>query len=81
MLYQLVSLAGAAMVLAAYAALQRGWLRLDRRTYHALNFFGSALLTWIAVADGRWGFIALEGIWALLSVPGMLSPRRERAAP
>lgn len=72
MLYQLVSLVGAALVLAGFAALQAG--RLDRtdRLFNALNFFGSALLTWVAVADRRWGFIALEGIWALLSLVPLL---------
>lgn len=74
MLHQLVSLAGAALILAAYLALQRGWLPREDRRYNALNFVGSALLTWVAVADGNWGFILLEGSWALLSLPPLLRP-------
>ena len=77
MLDQLIAILGAALVLAGYFALQRGWLAREDRLYNALNFFGAALLTWVAVADRRWGFIILEGLWALLSVPGML----RRAAP
>ena len=59
MLNQLIAGVGAALVLAGYLGLQRKWLSPDGRAYNALNFFGAALLTWVAVADGRWGFIIL----------------------
>jgi hypothetical protein len=78
LLDQLVSLVGAALILAAYVALQRGWLPRESRLYNALNFVGSLLLTYVAVKDRRVGFIILEGAWALLSLPGML--RRPAAA-
>lgn len=71
-LQQAVSVLGALLVLAAYAALQTGRLGRETRLFNALNFFGSALLTWVAIVDVRWGFILLEGVWALLSVPGMV---------
>jgi hypothetical protein len=74
MLYQLTSLVGAAMILAAYVAYQRGRLGREDRVYNLLNFVGSGLLTWIAVADRRWGFIVLEGSWALLSLWPLLRP-------
>jgi hypothetical protein len=78
LLDQLVSLAGAALILAAYVALQRGWLSRESRAYNALNLVGSLLLTYVAVKDGRAGFIILEGAWALLSLPGTF--RRVTAA-
>jgi hypothetical protein len=68
---QIVSLLGAALILAGYVALQRDWLPRESRAYNVLNFVGSALLTYVAVKDRRVGFIILEGAWALLSVPGM----------
>jgi hypothetical protein len=68
---QVASIVGAVLVLAAYVALQRGWLGREHRSFHALNFFGSALLTVVAIVDRRAGFILLEGAWALLSLPGM----------
>jgi hypothetical protein len=77
MIHQLISLVGAAMILGAYAALQQKRLGLQHRLYHALNFVGSGLLTVSAVRDLNWGFIVLEGSWALLSVPGLLKPRIE----
>jgi hypothetical protein len=72
MLHQVVSVAGAVLVLGAYLGLQRGWLGASTRMYNTLNFVGAGLLCWIAVVDQRAGFIMLEGAWALLSVPGML---------
>jgi len=75
---QLGSVAGAVMVLAAYAAYQIGWLTRERRLYSALNFFGSVLLLWVAVVDLRWGFILLEGAWALLSLPALIRPPEPR---
>lgn len=76
MLYQLASLVGAALILAAYVAYQRGWLGREHRSYNALNFVGSAILAWIAIVDRRWGFIVLEGAWALLSLPALIRPPR-----
>jgi hypothetical protein len=69
---QLVSLVGAALILAAYVALQRGRLPRESRAYNALNLAGSLLLTYAAVRDWNLGFILLEGTWALLSLPGTL---------
>lgn len=80
MLYQLVSIVGAVMILAAYLALQRGWLLLTDRSYYLLNFAGAGLLTWIAVVDGRLGFILVEGAWALISLPRLLRPPKKPAA-
>jgi hypothetical protein len=71
---QLISLAGAAMVLAGYLGLQRGWTRREDRVYNALNLVGSCLLLYVAIVDRRMGFIVLEGAWALLSLPGTLRP-------
>jgi hypothetical protein len=44
---------------------------MDRRGmwFNALNLVGSLFLLWVAVHDRRAGFIALEAIWALFSIP------------
>ena len=80
MLDQLIAIVGAVLILGAYLALQRGWLGPKDRSYSVLNFVGAALLTWVAVVDRRWGFILVEGAWALLSVPGMFRPGPPRVA-
>jgi hypothetical protein len=72
LLDQLVSLVGAALILAAYVLLQHGRLLPESRAYSALNFVGSALLAYVAVRNRNLGFILLEGAWALLSLPGTI---------
>jgi hypothetical protein len=62
------------LILSAYAALQANRLDQKGRTFCLMNFFGSALLTWIAIVDQRIGFIVLEGAWALLSLVPLLRP-------
>jgi hypothetical protein len=69
---QLASLVGAALILAAYFALQRGRLHRESRKYNALNLAGSLCLTFAAVRNWNLGFVILEGSWALLSLPGTL---------
>ena len=64
-----LSLIGAAMVLGAFAASQRGSLSRTDVWYNVLNLVGSTLLTIVAVVDRRLGFILLEGLWALFSIP------------
>ncbi len=71
MFYQAISLLGALLILAAYVALQKGWMGRENRWFNFLNFAGSALLAWVAIVDWRLGFVVLESAWALLSFPGM----------
>jgi len=78
--YQIISLIGAAMILAAYIGLQIGRFDRHNRFFNVLNFVGSALLAWVAIIDWRVGFIVLETAWALLSIPGMLRRRAPTAA-
>ena len=76
MLDQIISLVGAALILAAYAALQANRLDQKSRTFCLMNFVGSGLLTWVAIVDRRIGFIILEGAWALLSLVPLFRPSR-----
>ena len=67
MIGQAVSLAAAAMILAAFAAQQAGRFRPTDTAYLALNFVGSAILAYFAVEARNLGLIALEGAWAVIS--------------
>ena len=79
MLYQIISLAGAIMILVAYAGNQRGWMGRESVWYNLLNLVGSGFLAWVAILDRRIGFIFLETVWALLSIPPLLHRRPDRA--
>lgn len=79
MYYQIISLIGAAMILAGYVGLQLGWFDRKNRFFNILNFVGSALLAWVAIVDWRVGFIVLETAWAVLSIPGMVRRRAPAA--
>ena len=80
MLLQVVSLAGASLILVAYASIGRGWLAPSSRIYALMNLLGSLLLLWVAVVDQRMGFILLEALWALVSIPPLLKRSSSSAA-
>jgi len=71
-LFQLISLLGAVLVLAAYLAIGRRWLTPQHRAYNLMNLLGGLLLLWVAVVDGRIGFMVLEATWALIAIPPLL---------
>jgi hypothetical protein len=77
MLFQLLSLAGAGLVLIAFIALQLGRMEREDVAFNVLNFAGSVLLGWVAIVDHRLGFIILEVAWAVFS----LIPLIRRRAP
>ena len=75
MIGQVVSLLGAAMILAAFAAQQAGKLGRENLAYLLLNLVGSVILTYFAVEARNAGLIALEGAWALISLVSLLKRR------
>jgi len=69
---QLIQLLGSLLVLAAFAAAQRGLLPQTSRAYLTLNLTGSALLAVLALYERQWGFLLLEAVWALVSGWGLV---------
>jgi hypothetical protein len=71
-------LVGSVLVLAGFALSQ--WNVLDPRSvsYLLVNAVGSGLLAVDAVVEAQWGFLLLEGVWAVVSVVGLIRLARGR---
>ena len=72
--WQIVSLAGAGLILAAFVALQRHWWTSRGAAYLWFNLIGALLLLAVAIADRRAGFIILEAVWAAVSLASLVHP-------
>ena len=73
---QVIQVVGALLILAAFAAAQFGWLRLDSSAYLVLNLIGSVILAYLAWDERQWGFLLLEGVWALVSAWSLIRVSR-----
>jgi hypothetical protein len=69
---QVVQIIGALLVLTGFASAQFGWLTPNSRTYLLVNLAGAGILAYVAAADAQYGFLLLEGVWALVSMWGLL---------
>ena len=73
MALQAISVLGALAILAAYAANQFGWTDASNLPYQIANLLGSMILVVVAVIEVQWGFIILEGAWAMISAWAILA--------
>jgi hypothetical protein len=78
MVGQVVQIVGSLLVLAAFVAAQRGWLNPQSRRYLVLNVLGSGALAVEALLEHQWGFLLLEGVWAIVSGVGLVAVLRGR---
>ncbi|UFS59813.1 CBU_0592 family membrane protein [Subtercola endophyticus] len=82
-MHMAIQIGGSLLVLAGFALAQWGVLDLKSKRYLVLNTVGSAVLAVDAVIGQQWGFLLLEGVWAIvsgISLIAVLSGRTPRAA-
>lgn len=65
---QTVSLLGSLLILSAFVGGQLLKLTPSDLSYVLLNLAGSCLLAVVALLEKQWGFLLLEGVWALVSL-------------
>ncbi|MDQ3227332.1 MAG: hypothetical protein M3Q50_11960 [Chloroflexota bacterium] len=72
--------AGAVVILAAFALNQFRGLDRHGAPYLLLNLIGAAMLSVIAVVHRQWGFFLLQAVWGIVALWGLLALIRRRGA-
>ena len=80
MFLQLLQLVGALLVLAGFTLAQLGRMDPQSIPYLVVNLVGSAILAALALHEEQWGFLLLEGVWALVSAWALITGGRASAA-
>lgn len=75
---QVVQVAGSLLVLFGFLGAQRGWFGQKSSVYLVVNVLGSGTLAVAAILDRQWGFLLLEGVWAIVSATGLVTALRTR---
>jgi hypothetical protein len=75
---QVIQIVGAALILVAYVAAQVERLDPRSRLYLGLNLIGSIILAVLAAGGSQWGFLLLEGAWAIVSLWGLVASLSRR---
>ena len=78
MIEQIVQIIGALFILAGFAGSQFGRLSPHSYPYLLANLIGSGILAVLALLEHQWGFLLLEGVWALVSLWGTIALLRGR---
>ena len=69
---QLVQIVGALLVLVGFTLAQLGRVDHHSSAYLIVNLVGSTMLAVDAVIGRQYGFLVLEGVWALVSAWGLI---------
>ncbi|CCH89107.1 membrane protein of unknown function [Modestobacter italicus] len=69
---QAIQIIGSLCVLIPFILVQMERLRPDNVVYVTFNALGSSTLAVLAAVDHQWGFLLLEGVWALVSLHSLL---------
>ncbi len=77
MIELVLEVTGAVLILTAFALAQFRGLDRHGASYLVLNLVGAALLTISAATHRQWGFLLLQGVWALVALWGLLGLVRQ----
>ncbi len=75
---QTVQILGSILILIPFALAQWGRMSSRSRGYLVFNLCGSAILATQAAMTSQWGFLLLEGVWAVVSLFGLIAVLRGR---
>jgi hypothetical protein len=70
---QVAQVVGALLILSAYALAQFDLLNQRSYWYIGLNLVGATALAILAWYEEQWGFLLLEGVWALVSAVALVT--------
>ncbi len=76
-----IQLAGSLAILIPFVLVQLKRMRSDSLGYLLLNVVGSGVLAVDAAVGAQWGFLLLEGVWAIVSLVGLVRVLRGGSAP
>ena len=76
---EVVQIAAALVLLACFLLAQAKRINPEAYPYLLLNLLGSTAMTMTALVAHQWGFVFMEGVWALFSMWGLL--QRARGGP
>lgn len=68
----LVQIVGSVLILVPFILVQLKRLAPTHVAFLSLNFVGSAVLAVDAAFGRQWGFLLLEGVWAIVSLYGLV---------
>ncbi len=78
---QYVQISASLLILAPFVLAQLGRLTPMSVSYLVLNLVGSGVLAVDAALGQQWGFLLLEGVWALVSALSLLRRGRQPSEP
>ena len=76
MLLQIAGFVAAMVILVAYIGHQTRRMDANGVAYNVMNAAGSGVLTYVAFHPFQVGFVVLEGVWALVSLAGLITRLR-----
>jgi hypothetical protein len=78
---QIIQVGGALLVLAGFMLAQARRISPQARAYLILNVVGASVLAVDAYSDRQWGFLLLEGVWAIVAAWGLFGSVDSHAEP